>query len=138
MFSWRSQKMTNFLTPHPQLSAKISKRSVVSKHKNPKTRDKLQEPPPPIFFHVGVINVWSFALKKIENWKEWKRISPGFYLIVCFPWSMYFCVIFFDAVSNKISNRNTANISLFKVVNRNTRKRCEMCSQLTIKTPEWR
>ena len=31
-----------------------------------------------------------------------------------------------------------ANISLFKVNNRNTRKRCEICSKLTIKTPERR
>ena len=29
-----------------------------------------------------------------------------------------------------------ANIYLFKVNNRNTRKRCEICSKLTIKTPE--
>ena len=31
-----------------------------------------------------------------------------------------------------------ANIYLFKVNNRNTRKRCEICSKLTIKTPERR
>ena len=30
------------------------------------------------------------------------------------------------------------NIYLFKVTNRNTRKRCEICSKLTIKTPERR
>ena len=30
---------------------------------------------------------------------------------------------------------NPANIYLFKVNNRNTRKRCEICSKLTIKTP---
>ena len=29
-----------------------------------------------------------------------------------------------------------ANICLFEVINRNTRKRCEICSKLTIKTPE--
>ena len=29
-----------------------------------------------------------------------------------------------------------ANIYLFKFNNRNTRKRCEICSKLTIKTPE--
>ena len=29
-----------------------------------------------------------------------------------------------------------ANIYLFKVNNRNNRKRCEACSKLTIKTPE--
>ena len=31
-----------------------------------------------------------------------------------------------------------ANIYLFKVINRNARKRCEICSKLTIKTPERR
>ena len=31
-----------------------------------------------------------------------------------------------------------ANIDLFKVNNRNNRKRCEICSKLTIKTPERR
>ena len=29
-----------------------------------------------------------------------------------------------------------ANIYLFKVNNKNIRKRCEICSKLTIKTPE--
>ena len=31
---------------------------------------------------------------------------------------------------------NPANIYLFKVNNRNTRKRCEVCSKLAVKTPE--
>ena len=31
---------------------------------------------------------------------------------------------------------NTANIFLFKVNNRNTRKRRKICSELTTKTPE--
>ena len=35
-------------------------------------------------------------------------------------------------------NRFPANIYLFKVSNRNTRKRCEICSKLTVKTPERR
>ena len=35
-------------------------------------------------------------------------------------------------------NSFPANIYLFKVNNRNTRKRCEICSKLTIKTPERR
>ena len=36
--------------------------------------------------------------------------------------------------------KNPANIYLLKVNNRNNRKRCEICSELTIKTPErhWR
>ena len=33
---------------------------------------------------------------------------------------------------------NPAIINLFKVNNRNTRKRCEICSKLIIKTPERR
>ena len=33
---------------------------------------------------------------------------------------------------------NPAGIYLFKVNNRNTRTRCEICSKLTIKTPERR
>ena len=40
---------------------------------------------------------------------------------------------------NEISiykNVNPPNIYLFKINNRNTRKRCEICSKLTIKTPE--
>ena len=31
-----------------------------------------------------------------------------------------------------------ANMFLFKVNNRNTKKRCEICSELTIKTPQRR
>ena len=33
---------------------------------------------------------------------------------------------------------NLANVYLFKVTNKNTRKRCEIYSKLTIKTPERR
>ena len=37
-----------------------------------------------------------------------------------------------------IANNFPANIYLFKVNNRNTRKRCDICSTLTIKAPEQR
>ena len=41
---------------------------------------------------------------------------------------------------NKIltTQRNQANKSLLKINNRNTRKRCEICSKLTTETPEKR
>ena len=39
---------------------------------------------------------------------------------------------------SKNINRLPANIYFFKINNRNTRKRCEICSKLTIKAPEWR
>ena len=46
---------------------------------------------------------------------------------------------YFNTVKNLILTRiNPANIYLFKVNNRNTRTRCEICSKLTIKTPERR
>ena len=38
----------------------------------------------------------------------------------------------------KLDCRNPAGIYLLKVNNRNTRTRCEICSKLTIKTPERR
>ena len=34
------------------------------------------------------------------------------------------------------SGPNPGNIYLFKVNNKNTRKRCEICSKLTTKTPK--
>ena len=37
--------------------------------------------------------------------------------------------------SNNIYNVNPAGNYMFKVNNRNTRTRCEICSKLTIKTP---
>ena len=40
-----------------------------------------------------------------------------------------------NTLDNKIY---PTNIYLFKVSNKNTRKRCEICSKLTIKTPERR
>ena len=39
----------------------------------------------------------------------------------------------FQVCRKKWWNENQANIYLFKVNNRNTRKRCEICSKLTIK-----
>ena len=40
--------------------------------------------------------------------------------------------------TSKIENYATTPVGnyMFKVSNRNTRTRCEMCSKLTIKTPE--
>ena len=43
--------------------------------------------------------------------------------------------IYFDS-SDK--NEHPANVYLFKVNNKNTRKMCEICSKLTIKTAERR
>ena len=36
----------------------------------------------------------------------------------------------------KYTNTDPANMCLFKINNRNNRKRCEICSKVTIKTAE--
>ena len=41
-------------------------------------------------------------------------------------------------VTNSIITLNPASLYLLKVSNRNIRTRCEICSKLTIKTPEKR
>ena len=41
-------------------------------------------------------------------------------------------------ISKHIAGNNPAGIYLLKVNNRNTRTRCEICSKLTINTPERR
>ena len=41
-------------------------------------------------------------------------------------------------IVEKSDFHNPDNIYVLKVNNRNTRKRCEICSKLTIKTPERR
>ena len=49
---------------------------------------------------------------------------------------------FRSLIRNRLINARMGNspggIYLFKVNNRNTRKRCEICSKLTIETPEQR
>ena len=46
----------------------------------------------------------------------------------------------FDFLKRTIVKKNTSQLSFTcsKSINRNTRKRCETCSKLTIKTPERR
>ena len=69
------------------------------------------------------------------------------------PWPSYLSIylfIYFALVMNRVPIRvrksktntfdesiNPAGIYLLKVNNRNTRRRCEICSKLTIKTPKW-
>ena len=44
----------------------------------------------------------------------------------------------FQILEPKFLRLNPAGNCMFKVNNRNTRTRCEICSKLTIKTPERR
>ena len=47
-------------------------------------------------------------------------------------------IVFHGSIHSHIESTNPAGIYLLKVDNRNTRARCEICSKLTIKTPERR
>ena len=84
---------------------------------------------------------WLISLRNIKN-SEWSRkaflndakCKNGRQQSYQFnyPWK---------AISSLHATLNAANIYLFKVNNRNTRKRCEIYSKFTIKTPErhrWR
>ena len=53
-------------------------------------------------------------------------------LMYCFPFHIRFHYLRFQVGSDPAGNY------MFKVTNRNTRARCEICSKLTIKTPEGR
>ena len=57
---------------------------------------------------------------------------------VIFVNSIVKCFQLFRFELTQLSNCYPANIYLFKVKNRNTTKRYEICSKLTIKTPERR
>ena len=61
------------------------------------------------------------------------RVAQHFYEQICIFMTMR--LILFAAYLKLISL--PASFYLFKVNNRDTRKRCYVCSKLTIKTPEW-
>ena len=63
-----------------------------------------------------------------------KRVDEEYFQKPCLPYSGSDRAAFMYKVRPK--GNNTANIYLFKVDNRNTRKRCEISSKLTIKTTE--
>ena len=72
---------------------------------------------------------WLFLAKMILLLVFVFFVPNGYGCSYVFPKSFifsYMCIV------------NPAKIYSFKVNNRNTRKRCEMCSKLTIKTPERR
>ena len=82
---------------------------------------------------------------RLTTLKNGKRSLPC--RLNCWLWKHFTarCTFFLPAIafSGSINEMSgiPANIFLFKVNNANSRKRCEICSELTIKTPErcnWR
>ena len=71
-----------------------------------------------------------------------KAIFYLFYICKTFCSTLIFKLLFklFSSMIQplKYSNIYPAGNCMFKVNNRNTRKRCQICSKLTIKTPERR
>ena len=66
---------------------------------------------------------WFYNLQLLKFWqKNGLRLNS-----LSLYWFLY----------NTKKKHNPVNIYLFKVNNRNTTKRCEICWKLTMKTPEW-
>ena len=93
-----------------------------------------------------MINRFSCVLREVLKWNtglKWVNILPSFEIKILrtslVPMSPFNTTwktsknFWFLMFSGDIS----ANIYLFKVNNKNTSKRCEICSKLTLKTPEW-
>ena len=83
-----------------------------------------------------------------QIWKIWRwrcqNIDPLVYRLTCniwivrksgsfFPFLLHL-VLFQNSVTKALKRPFPANISLFKVNNRNSRERCEVCWKLPIKT----
>ena len=78
--------------------------------------------------------------------RKWQQISRRWYTLTQLATVNWF-ILMASGVSNTKNTKHIyfqcfqelpANIYLFKINNRNTRKRCEICSKLTIKSPERR
>ena len=82
-------------------------------------------------------NFWNIInlnwLVSTSGGKSWEVFTNEFYTSQSFSWSRDF-LMFLGGLERKESI--PANIYLFKVNNRNARKRCKIFSKLTIKTPE--
>ena len=71
----------------------------------------------------------------MQDWAEMGLPICTHFVLISYlsPSFQYYATIFSENLFI-----DPANIYLVKVNNRNTRKRCEICSKLTIKTPERR
>ena len=79
---------------------------------------------------------WVVAIVKIQGNAQGRVYDPVKYL----RWNFFAKCSIIDVLQGpKFTLRQIpANIYLFKFSSRNTRKRCEICPKLTIKTPERR
>ena len=76
--------------------------------------------------------------KYLNSDKDPERMSKPIAYLACTLKSNFVEVFNIIVCNNKYNEKGiicTANMYLFKVNNRNTRKRSEICSKLTIKTP---
>ena len=69
---------------------------------------------------------------------SWKAIVDLTKKNVAYALLKVFCITLQSFTKKKVHQTVPAGIYLLKVNNRNTRTRCEICSKLTIKTPERR
>ena len=90
---------------------------------------------PELFWKIAVL----INYEKIERkhfsigfpWEIAKKIEQSLFKT---PWKS--CISNISIITSWQLTSETGNIYLFKVSNRNSRKNCEICSKLTIKTLE--
>ena len=86
------------------------------------------------YIYIYISHVFILTIFRFSVW-----IQDSFYIIwdnlICVFWKRNQNIFFIKNVN--AWNLNSAGIHLFKVNNRNSRTRCEICSKLTIKTYQW-
>ena len=82
------------------------------------------------YVKLRIKSILSYQLKTFSRLKQW--IAKSWYIIY-FDWTVFFS---FSTIYPPYLILNPAGNYMLKVNNRDTRKICEICSKLTIKTPE--
>ena len=91
------------------------------------------------FFPIVPRNSWySFYRPRRDEWLSRPWSYPAVLNMGPLDWESIALTTRLCSNVPSLSSNNRANIYLFKVNNKNTRKRCEICSKLIIKTAERR
>ena len=86
--------------------------------------------------HLSMGQVWRLNELWFKRYLQNCTLTDVRILIMTYKYSPLDCLK--TTLDTLLAQYNPANIYLFKANNRNTRKGCEICSKLTIKTREWR
>ena len=99
-------------------------------------------------FHKIFKNIFSYRTPPLAASERFRKVLSFGYIYkkyendgqifhqakLSFQFQVYIFVLLLHELFNNILMNNPANVYLFKVSNRSTRKRCDICSKLTIIT----